>query len=122
MDITFLVPILHGNVSGDCLNATAAMSRTPSGIESVEELAKIEDKLIKDMREQVDLLLSKEEQARRLQMPHVLVIYLINPFGQIAVTEQQQKHKLINVFEMSTEFSERFEALATAAFLRAWNS
>uniref|UniRef100_A0A915MGN6 Mediator of RNA polymerase II transcription subunit 13 n=1 Tax=Meloidogyne javanica TaxID=6303 RepID=A0A915MGN6_MELJA len=116
------VPILHGNVSGDCLNATAAMSRTPSGIESVEELAKMEDKLIKDMREQVDLLLSKEEQARRLQMPHVLVIYLINPFGQIAVTEQQQKHKLVNVFEMSTEFSERFEALATAAFLRAWNN
>ncbi|CAK5081745.1 unnamed protein product [Meloidogyne enterolobii] len=116
------VPILHGNVSGDCLNATAAMSRTPSGIESIEELAKMEDKLIKDMREQVDLLLSKEEQAKRLQMPHVLVIYLINPFGQIAVTEQQQKHKLVNVFEMSTEFSERFEALATAAFLRAWNN
>lgn len=114
----YLVPNLHGNV-GDGSNAALTMLRTPSGIETAEELAKREDKLAKDMREQVDLLLSKEEQAKRLQLPHVLVIYLINPFGQIASIEQQTNDQ--NISELFTDFSERFETLANAAFMRAWN-
>lgn len=114
------VPILHGNVGGDSSKAATSLLRTPSGTETAEELAKREDKLAKEMREQVDLLLSKEEQARRLQMPHVLVIYLINPFGQFAVTDHQQRHEQ-NASETSTGFSEKFEALSTAALLHAWN-
>jgi hypothetical protein len=93
----------------------------PTGLlmDSAEEQAKREDKLAKetkDMRDQVDLLLAKEP----AQLPHTIVVYLVNPFGQqlgsmMANNGQQQQEMLNN------ELVEQLGLLANAALLRGWN-
>ena len=82
--------------------------------DSAEEQAKRDDKLAKEMREQVDLLLAKEPP----QLPHTIVVYLVNPFGQqFGSNSQEQQHQLAT----SAFGAEQFGTVATAALLMAWN-
>jgi cytochrome oxidase Cu insertion factor (SCO1/SenC/PrrC family) len=95
------VPILHG------ISENSGQTRVPVSVDTGDEQEK-QEKFAKNVREQVDLLLAKESP----KLPHTVVVYLINPFGQQLGS---------NAHNPNGSTGKQFEILANAALLCAWN-